>query len=165
MQWVFSHYTVLMKRVERRPLQAAVLVYRILLGIAAALVLVLITGTIYGFAKRGKSAAPVPEAVGGDDIFSGIGRLRIPTSDPEPETLIISIAFPYDKNDRPFSEELASRLSWFRTATTQYLGAFTAEELAAMDTDTVNKELLTRYNSALRLGQIKELYITEFMRL
>jgi len=154
-----------MKRIEERHPQAVMIVYRVLIGIAAVMVIILIAGTIYGFVKRGKSAAPAPEAAGGENIFSGIGRLRIPTADPQPETLIISIAFPYDKNDRPFSEELASRLSWFKAATTDYLGAFTAEEIAALDTDMVNKELLKRYNSQLRLGQIKELYITEFMRL
>ena len=157
-----------MKKVEERPPQTSVLVYRVLLIIAAALILILIIGTIYGFIKRGRtSAVPPPASFSGEgeSIFSGLGKMRIPTADPEPETLIISIAFPYDKNDRPFFEELAARTSWFKTATTEYLGALTSEELAALDTGTINKELLHRYNSVLRLGQIRELYILEYMRL
>jgi len=156
-----------MKRIEKRQLKTGELVYRGLLVVAGVLALVLITGTVYGLVKRG--AAPEKKAVSGDAVpesmFSGLGTMRIPTADPEPETLVISIAFPYDKNDRPFSEELASSLSRFRTVTFQYLGAYTAEALKVMDTDTINKELLSRYNSALRLGEIKELYILEYMLL
>ena len=144
-----------------------VMIYRILLIIAAVLILVLIIGTIYGLLKR-ENTDPVPPAHGISDdenIFSGIGTLRIPTADPEPETLIINIAFPYNRNDRAFFEELASRLSWFRTATHQYLGALSAEELSLLDITTINQELLDRFNSALRLGQIRELYILEYMQL
>jgi len=156
-----------MKRIEKQQLKTGELVYRSLLVVAGMLALVLIAGTIYGLVKKG--AAREKNAVSGsadfEGLFSGLGTMRIPTADPEPETLVISIAFPYDKNDRPFSEELASSLSRFRTATFQYLGAYTAEALKAMDTDTINKELLSRYNSALRLGEIKELYILEYMLL
>ena len=158
-----------MKRVEERPPQTSMIVFRALVIIAAVLVFILIVGTIYGFVKRGRSVVSpelsVQDIAEEESIFSSLGTMRIPTADPEPETLVISIAFPYNKNDRPFSEELASRLSWFKTATTQYFGALTAEELSVLDTDTVNKELLTRFNSVLRLGKIRELYILEFLRL
>ena len=164
-----------MKRVEERQPQTAMIIFRILLIIAAILFFILISGTIYSLIKRGKSSADgeslesltssAGTSIEGESIFSSIGIMRIPTADPEPETLVISIAFPYNKNDRPFSEELASRLSWFKTATAEYLSVFTAEELSGLDADTVNKELLTRFNSALRLGQIRELYILDFMRL
>jgi flagellar basal body-associated protein FliL len=160
-----------MKRVEERRPQTSAIVFKVLVIIAAALALVLVAGTIYGFAKRGKpAAAEIPPRLSqssaeGESIFSGIGTMRIPTSDPQPETLVINIAFPYDKNDRPFSEELASRVSWFKNTTIDYLGAHTSEELAALDTAAVNAELLKRYNSELRLGQIRELYILEYMRL
>ncbi|GHV85933.1 flagellar basal body protein FliL [Spirochaetia bacterium] len=156
---------MIMKRVEEHPPQNMVILYRVLLCTAAVLVFILIAGTIYGFVKRGKSPEAVPEAAGGESLFSGLGTMRIPTADPEPETLVISIAFPYNKNDRPFSEELASRLTWFKSSTTEYLGAFSAQELTALSTDTINQELLNRYNSVLKLGQIKEIYILEYMRL
>ncbi|MCL1814369.1 MAG: flagellar basal body protein FliL [Treponema sp.] len=159
-----------MKRVEGYLPQTAVKVYRTLLIIAALLAVILITGTIYGFVKRGKSAVP-PAPYGttsgaeGQSIFSGLGKLRIPTADPDPDTLIISIAFPYNKNDRPFSEELASRISWFKTVINDYFGTLTAEEFDALDIDITKTELLKRFNSELRLGQIRELYIDNFIRL
>ena len=154
-----------MKRVEERPPQTQQIVFRVLLLIAAVLVVILIIGTVYGIVKRNKPAAPPPAAALGENIFSRLGTLRIPTSDPEPETIVISLAFPYDRNDRPFSEELASRIPWFKTVISGYLGTFTAEEIAAMDTGTINQELLKRFNAELRLGQIRELYITDYMRL
>jgi flagellar basal body-associated protein FliL len=154
-----------MKHVKERPPQASLILFRILLGIAAALALVLIAGTIYGFVKRGKTPAPPPAAAAGADenIFSSLGTLRIPTADSEPETVIISIAFPYNKNDRPFFEELASRTAWFKSTVFDYVSSFTAEEIAGMDAGAINQELLKRFNAGLRLGQIRELYITDFM--
>ena len=156
-----------MKRIEERPPQTAMIVYKVLIAIIAVLVFILIVGTIYGFAKRGKPANPPPASETGveENIFSSLGTLRVPTADSEPETVIISIAFPYNKNDRPFAEELASRISWFKNAIFDYLGDFTAEEIETLDTDTINQELLKRFNTELRLGQIRELYITDFMRL
>jgi flagellar basal body-associated protein FliL len=165
------YYTKNMKRVEERPSRFLLVTYRALTAVLVVLAVIILAGTVYGLAKKKRGAAEAPEvlpageASGGDSIFSGIGALRIATADPEPETLVISLAFPYDKNDRPFAEELASRISYFKSAAAEYLGAFTAEELEALDEDTISRELLSRYNSALHLGQIQDLYILEYMRL
>ncbi|MDR2661979.1 MAG: flagellar basal body protein FliL [Treponema sp.] len=162
-----------MKRVEERPSRPLLALYRALMAVLVLVVVIILAGTVYGLAKKKRGTAEAPgteispsgETAGGDSIFSGIGALRITTADPEPETLVISLAFPYDKNDRPFAEELASRISYFKSATAEYLGAFTTEELNALDEDTISRELLSRYNSALHLGQIRDLYILEYMRL
>ncbi|MDR1143119.1 MAG: hypothetical protein LBK77_02735 [Spirochaetaceae bacterium] len=157
-----------MKRVEKRPFRS-LLVYRALVAVLVLVGVIILAGTVYGLAKkkRGTLETPLPSggSPGGGSIFSGIGSMRITTADPEPETLVISLAFPYDKNDRPFAEELASRVSYFKSATAEYLGTFTAEELSVLDEDTIGRELLSRYNSALHLGQIADLYILEYMRL
>ena len=158
-----------MKRVEEHPPQTQETIFKVLIVIVVILVVILIAGTIYGLAKRGKTtlANPPSETNGAaeENIFSSLGTLRIPTADSESETVIISVAFPYNKNDRPFSEELASRISWFKTTITNYLGAFTAEEFDALDADVIKAEILRRFNAELRLGQIRELYITDFQRL
>jgi flagellar basal body-associated protein FliL len=164
-------YNKNMKRVEERPSRFLLVVYRALVAILVLVVVIILAGTVYGLVKKNRGTTAAPEVLPsgetpeGDSIFSGIGAMRITTADPEPETLVISLAFPYDKNDRPFAEELASRISYFKSATAEYLGAFTAEELEALDEDTISRELLSRYNSALHLGQIKDLYILEYMRL
>lgn len=155
-----------------RPPQGLWVFYRVLVGIFIAVVAILLGGTVYGLIKKGSppagEAPEVPASEPGTEesgIFSGLGTMRIATADPEPETLIISLAFPYDKTDRSFSEELASRISSFKALTEEYLGAFTAEELAALDEGALNAELLSRYNAILRLGQIKKLFILEYMQL
>ncbi|MDR1306064.1 MAG: flagellar basal body protein FliL [Treponema sp.] len=156
-----------MKRVEKRPFRSLLVVYRALVAVLVLVAVIILAGTVYGLAKkkRGTAELPLPSDSPGGDIFSGIGSMRIATADPEPEILVISLAFPYDKNDRPFAEELASRISYFKSATAEYLGAFTVEELSVLDEDTISRELLSRYNSALHLGQITDLYILEYMRL
>jgi flagellar basal body-associated protein FliL len=155
-----------MKRIENRPPPGMELFYRMLLLVAAILVLTIFVGTVYGLVNKEKLSTRKNSVSGEmEGMFSGMGTMRIPTADAEPETLVISLVFPYNKNDKAFSEELASRISWFKKATAEYLGAFTAEQLDALGADAVNSELLTRYNSVLRLGQIKQLYILEYMRL
>ena len=156
-----------MKRIEERPPQTSALIIRVLFIVIAVLVVVLIAGTIYGLVKKGKTAAPPPASEAGvnESIFSSLGTQRIPTADSEPETVIISIAFPYNKSDRPFSEELASRITWFKAIISDYFSVLTADEFDALDADITKTDLLERFNAELRLGQIRELYITDFMRL
>ncbi|MDR2072368.1 MAG: flagellar basal body protein FliL [Spirochaetaceae bacterium] len=161
-----------MKQVDVRPPQGMWILYRVLVGILIIVVAILLGGTVYGLIRKGTRPAEEALAVSASEtgteesgIFSGLGTMRIATADPEPETLIISLAFPYDKTDRSFSEELASRISAFKSVTEEYLGAFTAAELAVLDEAALNAELLSRYNAILRLGQIKKLFILEYMQL
>lgn len=156
------------------PDKRLIAVYRVLLIITLILCAVLAAGTVYGLARKvlvPDESAPITEggngenSVDGESIFSGIGKLRIATSDPEPETVVISVAFPYDQNDRPFAEELASCIPGFKSATAEYLGAFTADQLMNLELGAIKNDLLTRYNALLKLGKIRDLYVTDFMRL
>jgi flagellar basal body-associated protein FliL len=89
--------------------------------------------------------------------------MRVSTSGENPETVIITVAFPYDQSDRPFSEELVSRIPDFKARTAEFFGSLTAEELQRTDIAVINGELLDRYNALLHLGQIKELYLLEYI--
>jgi flagellar basal body-associated protein FliL len=77
--------------------------------------------------------------------------------------VILQAAFPYFPGDRPFSEELVSRIRDFRSLTADYFGALSPEELRIKGEDEVKAELLAQYNALLRLGQISTLYFNEFM--
>jgi flagellar FliL protein len=155
-----------MKRIEKRAPPAMETIYRVLIIIAALLALVIFIGTIYGLVNKGKTAEKKKGAAEvSEGMFSGLGTMRIPTADAEPGTLVIKIEFPYDKNDKAFQEELASRIGWFKTTTADYLSAFTAEQLDALSLDTISGELLNRFNDVLRLGKIKQLFILDYMRL
>jgi flagellar basal body-associated protein FliL len=168
-----------MPRIEYRPSRsfpsrksprALALLCRVLLALALVLVLVIAAGTVYALAIRPRNA-PAPRPVSGPAqpapadaaMFTGLGRLRCPTAGPTPGTVILQAAFPYDPDDRPFSEELASRVRDFRSLSTEYFAAFTPEEIRHKGDDEVKADLLAQYNALLRLGRIGTLYFNEYM--
>ncbi|MDR0568940.1 MAG: flagellar basal body protein FliL [Spirochaetaceae bacterium] len=146
-------------------------VYRILLIITLALVLFIAGGTIYGLIfRRAKplytapSAPVLPrQAPAGERIFTGIGRLRVITADNPPVTVVISVAFPYDPDDGPFTEELASKVPSFRRAVSEYFASHSAAELRETPDSVIKTALLKRYNNLLRLGTIETLYFNDLM--
>lgn len=153
------------------------ILYRILLILGLALALFLAGGTIYGLFFKGSRplytipGAPVPVPAippeqnlsPRDSIFTGIGRLRTVTADNPPVTVIVSIAFPYAPEDRPFTEELASKIPNFRAAVSDYFSLHTLAELRETDEGTIKAEILRRYNRLLHLGTIEILYFNDFM--
>jgi flagellar basal body-associated protein FliL len=146
------------------------LFYRILGAAALALALSLAFGTVYAFlfrdARRG-GAAQSPALAGTpaarlDRVFSGIGRIRAATADPQPATVILSVAFPYAPEDRAFSEELASRIADFRRMGAAYFASLPMDAIKNKPEETIKAELLARYNSVLRLGKIETLYFSDY---
>jgi flagellar basal body-associated protein FliL len=160
-----------MKVIEERPPQGILWLYRILMALVLALVLILLVGTVYGLVKKASgngrpstsTGGAEDQAAGEENIFSGIGTIRVSTAGDDPETIIITVAFPYDKGDVAFSEELVSRIQDFKNLTTEYLASFTSEELHQLDTSVVNSELVSRYNAILHLGKIRELYFLDYI--
>jgi flagellar basal body-associated protein FliL len=142
-------------------------VYRVLLIIILLILTILLGGTLYALIVRDEPDAPPPpvSAPAGAEtaVFTGLGRLRVPTAGPEGGTVVLSVAFPYYPGDRPFSEELASRIRDLREITTTYLGSLSAAELGGTDEALLKRELLSRYNAALRLGSVETLYFDDFM--
>jgi flagellar basal body-associated protein FliL len=160
-----------MKIVEERTSPSLLILYRVLMAILLALILVLAGGTVYGLIFRGPSetsgdrsfsSAQGETAAGGEKVFTGMGRLRVPLGGLEPGTVILSIAFPYMEGDRPFSEELASKIKDLKEISTDYFSSLTMEELRETDESILKEELLARYNAVLRLGQIGILYFNDF---
>jgi flagellar basal body-associated protein FliL len=96
-------------------------------------------------------------------IFTGVGRLRLSPAPPSSAMIILSVTFPYDPGDKPFSEELASRVPDFRSAAAEYFGSFSPGVLQKKDEAEIKAELLSRFNAILRLGKIEILYFDDFM--
>ena len=138
--------------------------------------LIVLAGTVYGVIFRAApSAAPNGDSnqhthaahsgVQGSaqiQVFTGIGRLRIPTADPEPGMVILFVSFDFDTHDRAFSEELALRLRDLREVVRSYIGSFSLAEIQVQDEALLRAELLRRMNTVLRLGQIEILFFNEF---
>jgi len=152
--------------------------YRVVVALILALVLALVIGSLYavlrspnskplfrigggsGDAQQGRvEAAPAGEV----NVFSGIGRLRIPLAGEPSATLIVAISFPYPADDRPFAEELASRIGDFRSIATEYFASLPPEKAASLNEESAKTDILKRYNALLRLGQIQTLYFGDLM--
>jgi flagellar basal body-associated protein FliL len=155
-------------RVRNAPSKGETLVVHILLVIVIALVLLIAGGTVYALLIRqpSRGEAPVETAAlpvaSGSERYASIGRLRLQTAGPESATVVFSITFPYDAEDRFFAEEIAAREKDFRDLTASYVSALSAEELHNLDEERLKGELLSRYNGLLRLGRIQTLYLIDF---
>jgi flagellar basal body-associated protein FliL len=99
----------------------------------------------------------------GGQTFTGIGRIRISTADPQPGMVILFVSFVYNPGDKLFSEELVLKIKDFREIITDYIGSFSVEELQKQEEENIKLELLRRFNAVLRLGQIETLYFSDFM--
>jgi len=167
-----------MKR-EITPLSGRLLiVYRILVALALALAVVLITGSLYAL-FRSPNSGPlfrIGSAGGGKqggrgsdteaaspNVFSGIGRLRVPLAGEPAAALVLSISFPYSAEDRPFAEELASRIGDFRSIAAEYFASLPREKAVNLDEEAAKTGILGRYNAMLRLGRIETLYFGDLM--
>jgi flagellar basal body-associated protein FliL len=141
-----------------------------LLFIAGVLIVILITGTIFGLI-RSHNAKPViafKDSSGTaqakvDDIrvYSGLERLRIPLSNSS--ILILSAAFPYSAQDTAFTEELAAKIGDFKAITTEYFSSLPVEDINQIDEEAAKQEILKRFNASLRLGRINALYFNDMM--
>jgi flagellar basal body-associated protein FliL len=143
--------------------------------------LLLLGGTLYAlvFLRDGAGAAggppqEAPAPAGGEQLFTGIGRIRVSAGDDGSPAIIVSITFPYSPADKPFSEELAARVGDFRTIAADYFKSFSAAgpgsvnsagSIHSTDEAILKEELLSRYNSILRLGRIRTLYFDDFLYL
>jgi len=155
------------------------IVYRVFIALILALAVVLISGSLYALFRSpdsgplfriggnsgdgGQQGRVEPVSAGAVNVFSGIGRLRIPLDGDSTATIILSISFPYPAEDRSFAEELASRIGDFRSIATLYFASLPPEKVTNFDEAAAKAELLDRYNALLRLGRIETLYFGDFM--
>ena len=160
-----------MKREPGGAPTAAVTIYRILLTVAALLVCALIVGTVFGLRSAGRDAksttsgtsgAPAA-ATDGPSYFTGIGRVRAATADAKPATVVVSVAFPFDRTDSAFSEELAAKTKNFRKIAADYFSGFSAVELRGTAEAVLKEELRGRFNGVLLLGKIEALYFNDYL--
>jgi len=140
--------------------------YRGLLICLLLLGLIIIGGTIYQVffhdnSPRYDQINILPESEG--QTFTGIGRIRISTADPEPGMVILFVSFIYHPDDKFFSEELVSKIGDFREIIMDYIGSFSIENLRKLEEEYIKLELLKRINAVLRLGQIETLYFSDYI--
>ncbi|MFQ3547663.1 MAG: flagellar basal body-associated FliL family protein [Termitinemataceae bacterium] len=145
---------------------------RILLLIAALLILLILAGTIYavlrprlpsGSAPKNTSSSATNSIAAPGPLFTGLGRIRSASADPNPATIIVSVVFPYPADDSAFTEELLSHLEEFKSITRTMFSRYTTAELNRMGEDAIKTELLKRFNGLLRLGSIEVIYFNDYL--
>ena len=156
-----------MKETVDKRLWVLSFVYRSMLVFLVTLGLAILVGTIYGMffktvPQDNKSNEHIANLQEGQ-TFTGIGLLRVPTSDPKPGIVILFVSFSYNPDDKAFSEELVLRIRDFRDIISNYISSFSTVELQKQSEDGIKSELLRRFNTILHLGQINELYLSDFM--
>lgn len=163
-----------MKREITPQSRGLLVMYRVVVAIIFAVVLAMIAGSLYALVRppdsgplfRIGSQQPGRQetvSAGSVNVFSGIGRLRIPLAGEPAATIILSISFPYPATDRPFTEELASRIGDFRSIANLYFSSLSHDQAVNLDEEAAKSEILKRYNAILRLGTIEALYFGDLM--
>jgi flagellar basal body-associated protein FliL len=150
--------------------QTLLVIYRCLIALALIILLVIAGGAIWavflkpqGGAKPGQTPSQAAVQNEKGRVFTGMGRLRFPLGGDQDAAIIISITFPYNPDDRAFSEELASRVGELRALTGVYFKSQTASQLEKINEEDMKKSLLDQYNRVLRLGNIEILYFNDYM--
>jgi flagellar basal body-associated protein FliL len=166
-----------MKRIKETSSGKLFIVFRILLLLLLIMVLMIAAGGIYAILRSpesgplfrlGKTRADVnnTEPHAETSVFNGIGRLRIPvagTGASSAATMIVSIAFPYPPGDRPYTEELASKIVNFRSISYDYFSSLPAGALINFNEEIAKTDLLRHFNEILRLGKIESLYFNDLL--
>jgi len=171
-----------MKRIKETVTGKLLPIYRVLMLLLMIIIVLMVSGSIFAILRSsesgpvlrfGKSSSSANTngnsfSVFSTDtsVFNGIGRLRIPvagSSASSAATMIVSIAFPYPHGDRQYTEELASKITNFRSIANDYFTSLPAAAIANFDEESAKTELLKRYNAILRLGKIEVLYFNDLL--
>jgi flagellar FliL protein len=95
------------------------------------------------------------------EIYKKLGKIRSVTKDGIP--LVISVYFPFDKDDTEFYEEISVKNESIKSMISGFFVNCTLDELKSKGENFVKLELLKKINSNLVLNQIKEIYFEEYV--
>lgn len=140
-------------------------VYKILLFITAALIIILVLGTILGINtnKTEKTERPDFKDTVTKNLFDDLGRIRILTADKQTGAAVVSPVLEYNGDDKAFQEELIQKKEEIRTVVLNWFSTKSVYELYTMPDETIKKELLHSINELLDLSKVKNLYFKEFV--
>ena len=140
-------------------------VYKILLFITAALIIILVSGTILGINtnKTEKTERPDFKDTVTKNLFDDLGRIRILTADKQAGAAVVSPVLEYNGDDKAFQEELIQKKEEIRTVVLNWFSTKSVYELYTMPDETIKKEQLHSINELLDLSKVKNLYFKEFV--
>lgn len=157
-------------RIETNTILVAII---IVLGalIFISSIVVLIAGKRPGMNLRRSDPAGVEQIKGaGENLneFKEFGTLRISTmpnedSQENRSVLVVTPWLSYEESDSAFYEELVSRKRLFTSFFVEYFSNHSKNALLSIGEKNVKQELLTKFNSELRLGQLSAIYFDDYI--
>lgn len=153
---------------------------RSLLVIIGILISILFIGTIYGITKRKTETPQVLISQGklknlaapkNSDIveyykLSTIRIISAPNSQIQDDTgsaMVVTPWLAYPQGDTVFYEEIARKQGTLKAIFSQYFAEKTQSEILSLGEDKITKDLLKLLNTQLSLGQISEIFFTDFL--
>jgi flagellar FliL protein len=145
---------------------------RVLLYVAAALVMIVISGTVAFLVAKRSGVQPGGGRISPEQVQKvkpyipfDLGEFSINTSDPvEPHFIKVTIVLGYEELKAELQTELNARRAQLRDTVIRTVGGKTYDELNTEDKRAaLKKELLGSINDILINGTIKEVYFTEFV--
>lgn len=140
----------------------------VLLGILLALVIIIASGTVWAWANGTRAqkkwhnlaSANTTPSDRNNIIYEDIGRLRATSQDGA--VIIAHIAWPMDKSERLFLEELRGKRASLKDAAISFFSQKESQELRPEYEPIIKAAIRDLYNSMLVSGQIAEIYLGEY---
>lgn len=134
------------------------------------IILVIVFGTFIYFvgnlfkdenSSEKKDEQPILLNADSFEIYKKIGRIRTSTKDEIP--IVISVYFPFPKEDREFYEEISVKNQSLKAVISSYFLNYTKEELEKKGEISIKRDILSLLNEKLVLNKIPELYFEEYL--
>lgn len=151
---------------------------KILYGIIAALVAVILLGTVIGL-KQKKTQTPQVLLQQGKAVnlskpantevssYYEIGTIRIVTAGTKDSStgsvMVVNPWLEYPEGDTVFYEEIARKRGVIKGIFSNYFSTHSKEELLTITEVNVEQELRTLINQQLSLGKIQGIYFTDYI--
>jgi len=147
--------------------------------VAAFLVFIIASGTVWAFAIAGKNRVAQSRSLratssesgdlshyadsdGKTAVYSELGRLRAMTADKSPITVVVTPYLIYPTGDVPFGEELSQKKQAMRACVLEWFRSRTLKEIDSMGEEAVKKSLLEGINALLALGKAEKIYFSDY---
>ena len=151
---------------------------KVLTIIIALLVILIITGTIFGLSNKKKQTPEVLLSQGkavslmapsdSDEVaYYELGTIRVSTagedSDENGTVMLLSPWLAYPAGDTVLYEELSRKSGAFRGIFQAYFSSRTKNQLLSETEEKISQIILDEINADLALGAISDIYFTDYL--
>ena len=154
------------------------LLNKILLGIIAGLLLLILIGTIVGLAgkkkntpevliSQGKAVSLMAPSATDEVAYFELGTIRISTARADSEEggtiMILSPWLAYPAGDTVFYEELSRKSGSIKGIFQAYFSARTKNQLLTETEERISQVIIEEINADLALGKVSDIYFTDYL--